>query len=292
MAITLTQVWGAFLIFVLAPIIGGLPLTGWVTRLVSGQQLAKLGTGNVSVSAAFYHGGRVAGILSVLLEAAKGISVVLLARHFFPDDPVWEIIGLIALVMGRYWVAKGAGTTNVVWGFIIHDWVTALLTMLVSGLGFTIFRQRRQGRLLVLVLLPIFTALRHTQDGPLILAVACLSALIAWIYSKIPDDLNLSVDEGRLESRSMFRFFRGDRSLVSLDRPSTPTSMAVKPLFWASSGPGVTRCPGATCCRRETTRRRCWRLPNPPPSSPWWCAPRPRTKTPAPCRRRASMNPC
>jgi pyruvate,water dikinase len=43
--------------------------------------------------------------------------------------------------------------------------------------------------------------------------------LIAWIYAKIPDDLNLSVDEGRLESRSMFRFFRGDRSLVSLDQP-------------------------------------------------------------------------
>jgi phosphoenolpyruvate synthase/pyruvate phosphate dikinase len=147
------------------------------------------------------------------------LGVVLLARYYFPNDPVWEIIALIALVMGRYWFAKGAGTTNVVWGFIVHDWVTALLTLLVSGLGFTIFRERRQGRLLVLVLLPIFTALRHTQEGPLILAVTCLSALIAWIYAKIPDDLNLSVDEGRLESRSMFRFFRGDRSLVSLDQP-------------------------------------------------------------------------
>ena len=219
MAMTLTQVWGAFLIFVLCPIIGGLPLTGWVTRLVSGKRLRELGTGNVGVSAAFYHGGRVAGILSVLMEAAKGIGVVLLARYYFPDDPVWEIIALIALVMGRFWFANGAGTTNVVWGFIVHDWVTALLTLLVSGLGFTIFRERRQGRLLVLVLLPIFTALRHTQDSPLILAVTCLSALIAWIYHKIPDDLNLSVEEGRLESRRMFRFFRGDRSLVSLDQP-------------------------------------------------------------------------
>ena len=219
MAMTLTQVWGAFLIFVLCPIIGGLPLTGWVTRLVAGQNLRELGTGNVGVSAAFYHGGRVSGILSALLEAAKGIGVVLLARHYFPDDPVWEIIALIALVMGRYWFAKGAGTTNVVWGFVVHDWVISLLTLMVSGLGFTIFRERRQGRLLVLVLLPIFTALRHTEDGPLILAVTCLSALIAWIYTKIPDDLNLSVDEGRLESRSMFRFFRGDRSLVSLDTP-------------------------------------------------------------------------
>ena len=218
MAMTLTQVWGAFLIFVLAPVVGGLPLTGWSTRLLSGQRLRRVGTGNVSVSAAFYHGGKVAGIAAVLMEAAKGIGVVLLARYYFPTDPVWEILALIGLVMGRYWFAQGAGTTNVVWGIVAYDWGTALLTFMISGLGFTIFRERRQGRLLSLVLLPLITALRH-QDGALVLAMTCLSALIAWIYQKLPDDLDLPDDEGRLESRTMFRFFRGDRGLVALDQP-------------------------------------------------------------------------
>ena len=218
MAMTLTQVWGAFLIFVLAPVVGGLPLTGWSTRLLSGQRLRRVGTGNVSVSAAFYHGGKVAGIAAVLMEAAKGIGVVLLARYYFPTDPVWEILALIGLVMGRYWFAQGAGTTNVVWGIVAYDWATALLTFMISGLGFTIFRERRQGRLLSLVLLPLITALRH-RDGALVLAMTCLSALIAWIYQKLPDDLDLPDDEGRLESRTMFRFFRGDRGLVALDQP-------------------------------------------------------------------------
>ena len=218
MAMTLTQVWGAFLIFVLAPVVGGLPLTGWSTRLLSGQRLRRVGTGNVSVSAAFYHGGKVAGIAAVLMEAAKGIGVVLLARYYFPTDPVWEILALIGLVMGRYWFAQGAGTTNVVWGIVAYDWATALLTFMISGLGFTIFRERRQGRLLSLLLLPLITALRH-QDGALVLAMTCLSALIAWIYQKLPDDLDLPDDEGRLESRTMFRFFRGDRGLVALDQP-------------------------------------------------------------------------
>jgi pyruvate,water dikinase len=215
---TLTQVWGALLIFVLAPVVGGLPLTGWSTRLLTGQRLSRVGTGNVGVSAAFYHGGKVAGIVAVLLEAAKGIGVVLLARYYFPADPVWEIIALIGLVMGRYWFAKGAGTTNVAWGVAAYDWPTAVLTFFLSGLGFTIFRERRQGRLLSLVLLPLITALRH-QDGALVLAITCLSILIAWIYQKLPDDLDLPDDEGRLESRTMFRFFRGDRALVALDAP-------------------------------------------------------------------------
>lgn len=228
MAMGLIQVLGALLVFTLSPLVGGLPLSGWVTQAVSGVKLSRVGTTNVGVSAAFYHGGKLAGILAVLLEATKGIAVVLLARQFFPAEPVWEVIALIGLVMGRYWFARGAGTTNVVWGFVVHDPITALLTLLISGLGFTLFRQRRQGRSLVLVLLPLITALRYPQDAARVGAVACLSGLIAWIYHKLPDDLDLPVAAGRLESRSMFRFFRGDRSLVCLDRPLDPARYGAK----------------------------------------------------------------
>lgn len=224
----LTQVGGALLILLLCPLLGALPLTGWITRLVSGQNLAAVGTGNVGVSAAFYHGGKVAGILSATAEAGKGIAAVLLARAFFPTAPTWEIMALMALVMGRFWFAKGAGTTNVVWGFVVHDWAVALLTWIISGIGFTIMRQRQQGRLLVLVLLPLLTALRHPDDGARIAAVACLSGLIAWIYHKLPDDLDLPPQQGRLESQKMFRFFRGDRALVSLDRPLVATEVGPK----------------------------------------------------------------
>ena len=216
--LTLTHVWGAFLIFTLCPLVGALPLTGWIVRLLTGKQLAEVGTGNVGVSAAFYHGGTIAGIFSVLAEAGKGIGAVLLARQYFSEDPAWEVIALVALVMGRYWGAKGAGTTNVTWGFIVHDHVTAGLTFLISFLGFTVFREKRQGRLLVLVLLPVLTALRH-QDAIRILAVACLSGLIAWIYQKMPDDLEMSASGARVESQRMFKFFQGDRALLSLDKP-------------------------------------------------------------------------
>ena len=106
---TLTQVWGAFLIFILCPVIGGLPLIAWITRVLTGKRLSQIGSGNVSVSATFYHGGRFAGILAVCAEALKGIAAVLLARRFFPADPTWEVIALIALVMGRYWIGREPG---------------------------------------------------------------------------------------------------------------------------------------------------------------------------------------
>ena len=216
---TLTQVLGALLIFILCPLLGGLPLIHWITYVFTRQRLARIGTGNVSVSAAFYHGGPIVGTLAVLSEAFKGIAAVLLARHFFPSDPTWEIVALIALVLGRYWMGRGAGTTNVVWGYVVHDWITAGLVLLIGGIGFTILRERRSGRLGVLILLSLLTTLRHPDNGALIGATILLSVIMAWIYTKIPDDLDLPDNNVQRGSRKMFRFFRGDRSLLSLDQP-------------------------------------------------------------------------
>ncbi len=213
---TLTQVLGAFLIFTLCPLLGGLPLIAWITTALTGKRLSQLGTGNVSVSAAFYHGGRLVGILAVLSEALKGIAAVLLARAFFPLAPEWEMIALMALVMGRYWFGKGAGTTNVVWGYTVHDPVAALLVFLIGGIGFTLVRERRWGRTSILVLFPLITALLHPHQSALIGWTIALAGLMGWIYTKIPDDLELNPGAGKPSSRAVFQFFRGDRGVRTL----------------------------------------------------------------------------
>ncbi|MBF2083703.1 glycerol-3-phosphate acyltransferase [Thermoleptolyngbya sp. C42_A2020_037] len=225
---SLMQVWGVFLIFVLCPVLGALPLIEWVVRGLTGKRLSKLGTGNVSVSAAFYHGGRAAGILAVLSEAAKGIAAVLLARQFFPAGSLWEVVALMALVMGRYWGGRGAGTTNVVWGFLLHDPVAAGLVALIGGIGFTVLRDRTLGKLSVLLLMPILVALLHPYSGKRVAVTALLSLLLAWIYQKIPDDLDLSAEEAQEESKRVFQFFRGDRALLSLNQALSPEKVGSK----------------------------------------------------------------
>ena len=211
------QIWSVFAIFAVCPVLGGLPLIRWLTRAVTGRDLKQLGTGNVSVAAAFCHGGRLAGILAVLSEAGKGIAAVLLARALFPNTPAWELIALIALVAGRYWTGNGAGTTNAVWGAIVHNPAVVGLVVLIGGISFTILRERKLGRLAVLVLFPLITILLRPQQKAAGIAAIALSLLLEWIYQRIPDDLDLPVEQVTTENKAVFRFFRGDRATRSLN---------------------------------------------------------------------------
>ncbi len=215
-SMNLTQLGGVFLIFILCPLLGAWPIVPMIFSLRHRQDLRRLGGGNGSVSAAFYHGGKVTGILAVCSEAGKGILGVLLARLFFPAGSVWELVALIALVFGRYLGSKGAGTTNVVWGILVHDPVIAGIGFLVAGVGFTLSRDRILSKYGVLVLFPLLLALFHPAQTARIGAATALSSLLGWIYTKIPDDLNLPADRGRSDSRPMFNFFRGEQGIMTL----------------------------------------------------------------------------
>ncbi|NEQ43799.1 MAG: pyruvate phosphate dikinase PEP/pyruvate-binding protein [Leptolyngbya sp. SIOISBB] len=200
--------------------IGGLPIIAWLVQGLTDQRLTTLGTGNISVSAAFYHGGTKIGLLAVVSEALKGIAVVLLARSLLPGVETWEIVALIALVLGRFTLGRGAGTTNVVWGYVAHDWVIAATIFGLSGVLFTLVRRRQLARLGVLALIPILEAIRRPDEPTAIVAATMLGLLIAWIYQQMPDDLALSAQQPQDSSRKMFQYLRGRDVIGSLnDKP-------------------------------------------------------------------------
>ncbi|MGD1939494.1 MAG: glycerol-3-phosphate acyltransferase [Cyanophyceae cyanobacterium] len=217
MPLTLDQTWGVLLLLTLCPTLGALPLVGWIVQGLTGINLRQVGTGNVSVSAAFYHGGKWVGGLSALAEALKGVAVVLLTRQFFPAGSPWELLSLAALVMGRYWVGGGAGTTNAMWGAMAYDPISFALTWFLSFMGWLIVRDRQQGKYLILVIYPL-TVVALPQGSTTHFGMAVmLCGLLGFIYQKVPDDLELSEAGAKKESRGMFRFFRGDRAVKSLD---------------------------------------------------------------------------
>jgi len=208
--------------------LGALPIVAGLTYLLARKHLETLGTGNIGVSAAFYHGGTIVGLLAVASEAAKGIGVVLLARYLFPHSALWEQGALIALVLGRFTLGKGAGTTNLVWGYLVHDAHVTLLVMLIGLGSILLVREKRLGKWLVLGLLPLITAFIHPSDGMRTGMAMLISLMLGGIYSQIPDDLDLNAEEAQPESRRVFQFFQGRGSLLTLDQPLDPQQVGNK----------------------------------------------------------------
>lgn len=208
---------GIIIILIVSPLIGAIPIIAWITYALSSKDLAKIGTRNISVAAAFYHGGKLAGNICVVSEAIKGIAVVTIAQYCFPSEPTWEIIALIALVAGRYAATKGSGITNVSWGMLAHDPLVVGFVIIIAAIGFLITRSKETVKFGVLVLFPLFVGIIHSQDLPRIVAAFGLSGLIYWIYNQIPDDLNLPIEEAESESQQVMQYLNDEDRIITLD---------------------------------------------------------------------------
>ncbi|TAF25707.1 MAG: PEP-utilizing protein, partial [Oscillatoriales cyanobacterium] len=182
--------------------LGALPLTRWAVRLLGGKDLRRLGTGNVGVSAAFIHGGKLAGIAAVLAEIARGILPVLAGRFWFPDSPAIAIALLIPLVAARYAIARGGGVTNAVWGLLVFSPPVAVSSgiwgLLVWGLARRWWQKGDRARLFAsrggCLCTPIWVWVWR-QSVPELLAAAGLGVLLAAINLSQGDDMALSKSE-------------------------------------------------------------------------------------------------
>ncbi len=182
--------------------LGALPLTGWAVRVFTRRDLRALGTGNVGVSAAFIHGGKLAGIAAVLAEIARGIVPVLAGRFCFPDAPAIAIALLIPLVAGRYAIARGGGVTNAVWGLLVFSPPVAVSSgiwgLLAWGLAQRWWGEGDRARLFAsrcgCLCTPIWVWVWR-QSIPEFLAAAGLALLLAAINFSQGDDMALSKSE-------------------------------------------------------------------------------------------------
>lgn len=216
--LTIEQSWGVLLLLVLAPALGALPLGEWAGQAVRGI-----------LPAARQASQRDLLWLVMLVEALQGLGVVGLARQFFLAGSVWELVGLAALGLGRYWAGRRAAATSAISGACLHDPAAALLTGFLALVSFTLVRDRQAGRLVLWVIYPVVVGLLQPAAGDRVLAAMGLGALLAWTEYQTPVEPGhdpaaklvqaspVSTLGGR--SRRLFALFRGDRSLKSLEDP-------------------------------------------------------------------------
>lgn len=210
---TLIQVWGCLLIFVLCPLLGGLPAAEWLT-----QRLPKSLTNRFLT---------LKTIITGSVEASKGMACVALARYYFPTDATWWLIALIALMFGQFGLRKSKQMLGIAAGCLVYSWQITFLMLLIGGISITLLRERRLGRIGLWVLFPMIVGL-YSQQSAQVMAAVGLSSLLAWIDDQLPDSLPSPISTDRAsalmtvsaaQDTHLFGFFRRDRNIRTLDHP-------------------------------------------------------------------------
>jgi len=131
------------LLVLIGYLVGSIP-SGYLTmRYFTGADIRSLGTGSATVTAVALHGGRRPAIVAFLLEIAKAIACVMVARHLVGEDWATMVI-LVAAVFGCSWSlwlrgGGGQGLTIGISGLVLRN-VLPVLIMSQHVLSNRIFR--------------------------------------------------------------------------------------------------------------------------------------------------------
>jgi glycerol-3-phosphate acyltransferase PlsY len=90
-----------FAIPVAAYLLGSIPFGVILARLFAGTDVRKAGSGNIGATNVARVVGPLAGVLTLVLDAAKGAAAVLLAERLSNDNATWMMIAGLAALVGH-----------------------------------------------------------------------------------------------------------------------------------------------------------------------------------------------
>ena len=90
-----------FTIPVAAYLLGSIPFGVILARLFGGADVRKAGSGNIGATNVARVVGPLAGILTLILDAVKGVAAVLLAERLSNTSATWMIIAALAALVGH-----------------------------------------------------------------------------------------------------------------------------------------------------------------------------------------------
>lgn len=146
-------------LLVAAYLVGSIPWSYLIVRLAQGMDIRTIGSGNVGATNVLRTAGRKAGVAALLLDAAKGVVVVLGTRALGAPPPVVGVAA-VAVVLGHVFPVflgfrggKGVATAAGALGAL------APLALALSLLGFVVIvawkRYVSLGSILTALLFPV-----------------------------------------------------------------------------------------------------------------------------------------
>ena len=177
----------SLLILAVSYLLGSIPFGYLLVRFVRKEDIRTSGSGNIGATNVARSGSKGLGILTLILDLAKGLVAVLIARHFAPGTPgfpselavgaaVAAVLGHIFPVWLRFKGGKGVATALGV--FLALAPAVALAALLVFALLVAITRIVSLSSIIAAAVIPVFAMLLLPDRSPIYLSGVIFIALL------------------------------------------------------------------------------------------------------------------
>jgi glycerol-3-phosphate acyltransferase PlsY len=176
-------------ILLAAYFLGSIPFGLFLAKLLGGSDVRKAGSGNIGAANVTRVVGPLAGILTLLLDTAKGAAAVWLAARFTHESAVWMMLAALAALVGHcfpVWLKfkGGKGVATALGVFLALCPLAALIALLLFALVVACWRYVSLGSISAAAAIPLLMyflwAPHHAP--PLIIAFGSLAASLLVVY--------------------------------------------------------------------------------------------------------------
>jgi acyl phosphate:glycerol-3-phosphate acyltransferase len=191
-------------LLLLAYLIGGIPFGYVLVWLKTGKDVRALGSGNIGATNVLRTTGKAVGILTLLLDIAKGYFAVWLMMRATHGDVRWASAAALAVLLGHAFPVYlkfqgGKAVASFVGAFLCLDPAAVLVCALIFVATVAYSRYISLGSILGAAIFPLIVAMLGSPDWPLIAAAALSSALVIWRHRS-------NIERLRAGKENVFRF--------------------------------------------------------------------------------------
>ena len=193
----------------IAYLLGSIPFGLLIVKAFGGGDIRAVGSGNIGAANVARNAGAVAGVLTLLFDAAKGYAAVWIAERWTGGNGRWMMAAAVAAVIGHMfpvWLGfkggKGVATGLGVFLPICWEAVAAAAALWILLVAF--WRYSSLGSIVAAAALPalvyLFYAPHHAPPDHILWGTVLISVLVLWKHRENMRRL-IAGQESRLGSR-------------------------------------------------------------------------------------------
>jgi glycerol-3-phosphate acyltransferase PlsY len=184
----------AWSIPVIAYLLGSIPFGYLIVKMLEGRDIRAAGSGNIGAANVTRTVGKGAGVLTLLLDAAKGYFAVWLAGWMTEESIRWMVVAAVMAMVGHLFTVflkfkGGRGVATGVGAFLPICWTAVLGALVVWVLVIFAFRYVSLASMTAAAALPplIYALYAPPHAPPMELSVGAVIAAVLIIWRHRPN---------------------------------------------------------------------------------------------------------